>query len=70
MPVSRHKFETAWLKKFTIEILERTKSPNACFFLPSRHTTSFQRPQCVYTTSATSYRHLIDVETMSCVYWV
>ena len=38
--------------------------------IPSRHMTSFQRLQDVNTTSPTSYRRLIDVETMSCVYWV
>ena len=36
---------------------------------PSRHTTLFQRLKDVYTTSPTSYRRLIDVETTSCVYW-
>ena len=36
---------------------------------PSRHTTSFQRLYDVYTTSATSYRRRINVETTSCVYW-
>ena len=36
---------------------------------PSRHTTSFQRLYDVYTTSATSYRRRIDVETTLCVYW-
>ena len=35
---------------------------------PSRHTTSFQRLYDVYTTSATSYRRRINVETTSCVY--
>ena len=38
--------------------------------IPSRHTTSFQHPQDVYTTPPTSYRRLLDVETTSCVYWV
>ena len=38
--------------------------------VPSRHTTSFQRLYNVYTTSGTSYRCRIDVETTSCVYWV
>ena len=37
---------------------------------PSRHTTSFHRLQDVYTTSETSYTHLVDVETTSCVYRV
>ena len=32
--------------------------------------TSFQRLQSVYTMSGTSYRHLTDVETTSCVYRV
>ena len=36
-------------------------------FIPSRHTTPFQRLKDVYTTSATSCRRLIDVETTSCV---
>ena len=36
---------------------------------PSRHTTSFQRLCDVYTTSLTSYRRRIDVETTSRVYW-
>ena len=36
----------------------------------SRHTTSFQRLYYVYTTSATSYRRLLDIEKTSCVYWV
>ena len=35
----------------------------------SRHTSSIQRLQDVYTTSLTSNRCLIDVETTSCVYW-
>ena len=36
---------------------------------PSRYTTSFKRLKEDKTTSATSYRRLIDVETTSCVYW-
>ena len=36
---------------------------------PSRHTTLFQRFQDVYATPLTLYRRLIDVKTMSCVYW-
>ena len=39
-------------------------------FLPSRHTTSFQRLWEVFTTSVMSYRRLADVETTLCVYWV
>ena len=39
-------------------------------YFPSRHTTSFQRLYDLYTTSLTSYRRRIDVETTSCVYWV
>ena len=35
---------------------------------PSRHTTLFQHLESVYTTSATSYRCLIDVGTTQCVY--
>ena len=37
--------------------------------LPNRNTTSFHRPYNVYTTSPTSHRCLIDVETTSCVCW-
>ena len=39
-------------------------------FLPSRHTTSFQRLWEIFTTSVMSYRRLADVETTLCVYWV
>ena len=35
---------------------------------PSRHTTSFQCLEDVYTTSTTSYRRFIDVETTLCVF--
>ena len=51
------------------------KSVNFCKFCkykiyhPSRHTMLFQRLYDVYTTSVTSYRRRIDVETTSCVYW-
>ena len=49
-------------------MIERTSSYNFLKY-PSRHTKSFQRLYDVYTTSATSYRRRIDVETTSCVYW-
>ena len=39
------------------------------FKYPSRHTTPFQRLYDAYTTSLTSYRRRVDVETTSCVYW-
>ena len=35
----------------------------------SRHTTSFQRLSGSCRTPLTSYRHLINVKTTSCVYW-
>ena len=36
---------------------------------PSRHTSSFQHLEGVYTTLPASYRRLIDFETTSCVCW-
>ena len=42
---------------------------NLALAYPSRHTTSFQLLHDVYTTSLTSYRRRIDVETTSYVYW-
>ena len=38
--------------------------------IASRYTTSFQRLEDIYTTSATSYKGVIGVETTSCAYWV
>ena len=54
------KLEMSWMEPATL-----TLDLN----FPSRHTTSFQRLSDAYTTSPTSYRRLIDVETTLCVCW-
>ena len=66
------------LNPFILHLFDINKKLKYRFFLigmwssnkdPSRHTTSFQRLYDVYTTSLTSCRRRIDVETTSCVYW-
>ena len=48
--------------------LNRSKTERKMSY-PSKHTTSFQRLQDVYTMSPTSYTRVIDVEMMLFVYW-
>ena len=70
------KYKTFLCKKITPKwvVLQSWKKLQVIFDFfkkinPSRHTTSFQRLYDVYTTSATSYRRIIEVEATSCVYW-
>ena len=48
---------------FLRSIVSRSAFLKQLMAFPSRHMTSFQRLQDVYTTSPTSYKRLVDVET-------
>ena len=67
--------EKTWIQSHQKQLPSRLRTRFPFFVddvsdFPSRHTTSFQRLYDVYTTSATSYRRRINVETTSCIYWV